>query len=119
MLSWSSHQDGTPADLFERPAGPFVLDFLGSVNIFHGRVENGRAHLGPLSVAYPDAQPDLQPERIRFSQWLARRRAQLEGAASIEVLVERVRTAVADDGLVCTTGGRAGSPPPAAGARCS
>ncbi len=46
-------QDGTPADLFERPAGPFVLDFLGSVNILHGRVENGRAHLGPLSVDYP------------------------------------------------------------------
>ncbi len=51
-------QDGTPADLFERPAGPFVLDFLGSVNIFHGRVENGRAHLGPLSVAYQGAPHD-------------------------------------------------------------
>ncbi len=47
-------QDGTPEDLFERPAGPFVLDFLGSVNIFHGRVENGRAHLGPLSVDCPE-----------------------------------------------------------------
>jgi sulfate transport system ATP-binding protein len=51
-------QDGTPADLFERPAGPFVLDFLGSVNIFHGRVENGRARLGPLSVDYPGAPHD-------------------------------------------------------------
>jgi sulfate transport system ATP-binding protein len=47
-------QDGTPQELFEKPAGPFVLDFLGSVNIFHGRVENGRAHLGPLSVPYPE-----------------------------------------------------------------
>ena len=47
-------QDGTPRDLFERPAGPFVLDFLGSVNIFHGRVQEGRAILGPLSVDYPD-----------------------------------------------------------------
>jgi sulfate transport system ATP-binding protein len=47
-------QDGTPQDLFERPAGPFVLDFLGSVNIFHGRVENGRALLGPLSFDYPE-----------------------------------------------------------------
>ena len=46
-------QDGTPADLFDRPASPFVLDFLGSVNIFHGRVEGGRALLGPLSLAYP------------------------------------------------------------------
>ncbi|MHB8798387.1 MAG: sulfate/molybdate ABC transporter ATP-binding protein [Thermoanaerobaculia bacterium] len=45
-------QDGTPAELFEHPVDPFVLDFLGSVNIFHGRVENGRAHLGPLTVAF-------------------------------------------------------------------
>jgi sulfate transport system ATP-binding protein len=47
-------QDGTPRELFEKPAGPFVLDFLGSVNIFHGRVEAGRALLGPLSVDYPE-----------------------------------------------------------------
>ena len=53
-------QDGTPAELFEHPAGPFVLDFLGSVNIFHGRVENGRAHLGPLSVDYPE-HPHAEP----------------------------------------------------------
>ena len=53
-------QDGTPADLFDRPASPFVLDFLGSVNIFHGRVQNGRAHLGPLSVEYP-SHPDAEP----------------------------------------------------------
>jgi sulfate transport system ATP-binding protein len=53
-------QDGTPQELFERPAGPFVLDFLGSVNIFHGRVENGRALLGPLSVEYPE-HPHAEP----------------------------------------------------------
>jgi sulfate transport system ATP-binding protein len=29
------------------------MGFLGSVNIFHGRVAAGRAHLGPLSVDYP------------------------------------------------------------------
>jgi sulfate transport system ATP-binding protein len=47
-------QDGSPEDVFERPATPFVMNFLGSVNIFHGRVEHGRALLGPLSVEYPD-----------------------------------------------------------------
>ena len=47
-------QEGTPGDLFENPASPFVMDFLGTVNIFHGRAEGGRAHLGPLSVAYPE-----------------------------------------------------------------
>ncbi|HEY7513107.1 MAG TPA: TOBE-like domain-containing protein, partial [Vicinamibacteria bacterium] len=45
-------QVGTPQEVFDRPATPFVMGFLGSVNTFHGRVEAGRAHLGPLSVDY-------------------------------------------------------------------
>ena len=47
-------QDGSPADVCERPASAFVMNFLGSVNIFHGRVAQGRATLGPLSVDYPE-----------------------------------------------------------------
>ena len=31
-------QDGSPQDVFEHPASPFVMNFLGNVNIFHGRV---------------------------------------------------------------------------------
>jgi sulfate transport system ATP-binding protein len=46
-------QMGTPQEVFERPATPFVMGFLGNVNIFHGRVSGGRAQLGPLSVDYP------------------------------------------------------------------
>jgi sulfate transport system ATP-binding protein len=47
-------QIGTPQEVFDRPATPFVMGFLGSVNVFHGRVEAGRAHFGPLSVEYPE-----------------------------------------------------------------
>jgi sulfate transport system ATP-binding protein len=47
-------QVGTPAEVFEHPANAFVMDFLGHVNVFHGRVEAGKAHLGPLSLDYPD-----------------------------------------------------------------
>ena len=47
-------QIGTPQEVFDRPATPFVMGFLGHVNVFHGRVEAGRAHLGPLSVDYPE-----------------------------------------------------------------
>ena len=32
-------QDGTPEEVFEHPATPFVMNFLGSVNMFHGRLE--------------------------------------------------------------------------------
>ena len=30
-------QDGTPDDVYDHPATPFVLQFLGDVNLFHGR----------------------------------------------------------------------------------
>ena len=30
-------QVGTPAEVFEKPANAFVMDFLGNVNVFHGR----------------------------------------------------------------------------------
>ena len=47
-------QTGTPEEIFEQPANPFVMDFLGNVNVFHGSVQNGRARLGSLEVAWPD-----------------------------------------------------------------
>ncbi len=53
-------QDGTPDDVVERPASPFVISFLGTVNIFHGRVEDGRGIFGPLDVEYP-VHADTQP----------------------------------------------------------
>lgn len=32
-------QVGTPEDIFHRPASQFVMDFLGHVNLFHGRMD--------------------------------------------------------------------------------
>ena len=39
-------QVGTPAEVFHAPASEFVMDFMGHVNVFHGRIEQGRAVLG-------------------------------------------------------------------------
>jgi sulfate transport system ATP-binding protein len=47
-------QVGTPAEVFERPANPFVMDFLGNVNMFHGRVERGKALVSGAELAAPD-----------------------------------------------------------------
>ena len=47
-------QDGTPEEVVEHPATPFVVNFLGQVNIFHGRVQEGQAVFGPLAVAFPE-----------------------------------------------------------------
>jgi sulfate transport system ATP-binding protein len=43
-------QEGTPEEVVEHPATPFVMNFLGTVNIFHGRVENGRGVFGGLAL---------------------------------------------------------------------
>jgi sulfate transport system ATP-binding protein len=47
-------QDGPPDEVVEHPATPFVVNFLGNVNIFHGRVQRGKARLGPIVVPFPD-----------------------------------------------------------------
>lgn len=33
-------QAGTPDQVYEHPANPFVLNFLGNVNLFHGRIQS-------------------------------------------------------------------------------
>ena len=47
-------QEGTPEEIFEHPKTPFVMSFLGDVNIFHGRVENGKAVFPGLEAAFPE-----------------------------------------------------------------
>jgi sulfate/thiosulfate transport system ATP-binding protein len=46
-------QVGTPEEVFHNPASEFVMDFLGNVNVFHGRVEQGRAVWGDGAVDVP------------------------------------------------------------------
>lgn len=47
-------QVGTPEDVYDRPANPFVYNFLGSVNIFHGRVHEGRARICDMEIEAPE-----------------------------------------------------------------
>jgi sulfate transport system ATP-binding protein len=37
-------QQGTPDDVYDHPATPFVLQFLGDVNLFHGRIGHTSEH---------------------------------------------------------------------------
>lgn len=43
-------QVGTPEEIYHRPATPFVYDFLGNVNLFHCRIEDGKAFLRDSQV---------------------------------------------------------------------
>jgi len=38
-------QIGTPEEVYHRPANAFVASFLGNVNLFHGRIEDGRVFI--------------------------------------------------------------------------
>ncbi|HEX7485835.1 MAG TPA: sulfate ABC transporter ATP-binding protein [Vicinamibacterales bacterium] len=46
-------QVGTPPEVYAHPATPFVYDFLGDVNLFHGRIERGKAYIGSLEFDAP------------------------------------------------------------------
>ncbi len=47
-------QVGTPDEVFHHPASEFVMDFLGQVNVFRGRVEQGRAVWGGVAMDCPE-----------------------------------------------------------------
>ena len=44
-------QDGPPDEVYDHPATPFVLQFLGDVNLFHGRFDQGKG--GDVSFVRP------------------------------------------------------------------
>ncbi|MBN3003925.1 sulfate ABC transporter ATP-binding protein [Chromobacterium alkanivorans] len=44
-------QVGRPDDIYENPATPFVTQFLGDVNLFHGRIERGQLQIGGYAHA--------------------------------------------------------------------
>jgi len=45
-------QDGPPDQVYDHPATPFVLQFLGDVNLFHGRFDRSGAGGGKEQVSY-------------------------------------------------------------------
>jgi len=56
-------QAGTPDQVYEHPANPFVLNFLGNVNLFHGRIQSDLG-AGENSVAYVRSH-DIEIDRAR------------------------------------------------------
>ena len=59
-------QVGTPDEVFHQPASAFVMDFLGNVNLFHGRVEAGKAVFGSLVIDAP-AGLQIQGDSARLA----------------------------------------------------
>ena len=62
-------QIGTPDQVYEHPANPFVLNFLGSVNVFHGRAKAGEA--APAPSANPPAPVSyVRPHELDLTRHL-------------------------------------------------
>jgi len=56
-------QAGPPADIYDRPATPFVASFVGGTSVLTGQVRQGRAELGTLVVAAPKSARDGEAVR--------------------------------------------------------
>jgi len=47
-------QVGSPEEVYSHPASPFVYNFLGNVNLFHGHVEGGKIYFGDMTMDLPE-----------------------------------------------------------------
>ncbi len=54
MSQGKIEQVGTPDDVYHRPQTAFVYEFMGNVNRFDCRIQEGQARVGPLVVAAPE-----------------------------------------------------------------
>jgi len=87
-------QIGKPDEIYDHPATPFVYQFLGNVNRFHGLIQDGRLRLGdaefPLTgreaVRDAPAIAYVRPHEIKLH-------AQANGAPSIAAIIRHVNTA--------------------------
>jgi ABC-type Fe3+/spermidine/putrescine transport system ATPase subunit len=67
-------QCGTPREIYDAPADPWVAGFVGQVNLLHGRVEAGCLRLGglvlprstPPGVEGSDVLVAIRPEALRI-----------------------------------------------------
>ncbi|HSM91924.1 MAG TPA: sulfate/molybdate ABC transporter ATP-binding protein [Anaeromyxobacteraceae bacterium] len=81
-------QVGTPTQVFENPASPFVMRFLGAVNVFQGRVEEERAVVNDLVFSVPGAAARSRAHVYVRPHEIEIHRAALPG--SFEAKVERL-----------------------------
>lgn len=87
-------QIGTPDEVYNNPASPFVYDFIGQVNLFHSRVNEGWAHIGEFKLPAPEhsaikdsaAIAYVRPHDIELQ-------AEPAGEGFIEATVDNVSTA--------------------------
>ncbi|ACH38755.1 sulfate ABC transporter, ATP-binding protein [Citrifermentans bemidjiense Bem] len=80
-------QQGTPSEVYDHPATPFVYDFLGNVNLFKGRVHEGTAQMGGIKLSSPENASANDAPAVGYvrSHDIAIERDSSEGALKAEV----------------------------------
>ena len=59
-------QIGTPEEIYDKPASPFVYDFLGNVNLFSGRVREGTVIIGETEFAVEETAGETDTDAVAF-----------------------------------------------------
>ncbi|HVU07367.1 MAG TPA: sulfate ABC transporter ATP-binding protein [Verrucomicrobiae bacterium] len=59
-------QIGTPEEIYDHPASPFVYDFLGNVNLFSGRVREGTVVIGETEFAVEETVGETDTDAVAF-----------------------------------------------------
>src|SRR4029077_13876044 len=59
-------QIGTPDEIYDQPASPFVYDFLGNVNLFSGRVREGTVTIGGTEFDAPETAGETDTDAVAF-----------------------------------------------------
>jgi len=54
MNAGKVEQIGSPQQVWDHPASPFVYGFLGDVNLFHGRAHEGEVQLDGMKLDSPE-----------------------------------------------------------------
>ena len=66
MNAGKIEQVGTPEEVYDQPATPFVYEFLGNVNLFHGRAHEGEVHLEGLQHRFARARRRAGRQGLRL-----------------------------------------------------
>lgn len=59
-------QIGTPTEIYDQPATPFVYDFLGHVNAFAGKTSGGGVQIGEKVFAAPEVAGEKEAPAVAF-----------------------------------------------------
>jgi sulfate transport system ATP-binding protein len=87
-------QIGSPDEVFHHPRTEFVMNFLGQVNLFGGRLENGRIHFATLAWDSPEhAELPAQSVKVFVRPHDVEVSAERNGKASFRATVLLIHSA--------------------------